>query len=501
MARLAWLICLLWLSFLNNLGYSQITISEATSERSMSLAIPEELSVAISIVGERARFHAADSLRHVELHKPPSEALTSFSQMTPRIIFRGAKSNRFLRSELKEVSEETSPPPTINTQLASNEDTTSDTAVKVETPTEVSDETEVSEASLTEEVDSLPVQEVVQPPAVRIMYPSSETVWTKSTLELTLRITNPSQENLKYFVTLNGKQLVGIKDATIEPSADFVNLNYRLPSDLEPGENLELAVIVETATSQVTSQPTTIRFRYGGSSENKEFNRLAFVLGNANYQQNSQLANPINDATGVAEALRSVGYSVTFHTDLNHDQMIKELNAFAAGVNPNDEVLFYFSGHGLGIDGENYLLPVDTTISPTEVLSDIAYNPNDLLKKLENAKSRVNIIILDACRNNPFQTKRAVSSKGLTEIRVKPTGTYIAFAAAPGSFADDLDPKNPNNSPFSGALIEALKTPNLEIEDVFKQVKRHVQEVTDKQQVPWTSSSLVEDYYFLQENP
>ena len=139
--------------------------------------------------------------------------------------------------------------------------------------------------------------------------------------------------------------------------------------------------------------------------------------------------------------------------------------------------------------------------APFYVFGCLPRNPNDLLKKLEYAKSRVNIIILDACRNNPFQAKRGINNNGLIEIRVKPAGTYIAFAAAPGGYANDFDPTNPNSSPFSGALIKALRTPDLKIEDVFKQVKRHVLEVTNSEQVPWTSSSLINDYYFLQNNP
>ena len=243
--------------------------------------------------------------------------------------------------------------------------------------------------------------------------------------------------------------------------------------------------------------------------------RVALVIGNGKYQDFEPLDNPPNDATGVAAALRSAGFKVVLKLDATHAQMIEALDAFAANIGNVDVALFYFAGHAAQVDWRNYLLPVSAELdvgekSGRDLLSQVAREAVDLaevLKRMEGGKQRLNIVILDACRNNPFTTaareiSRSMSrSTGKTPFSVgvglaqsfAPSGTFLAYSTAPGQVASDGTGRN---SPYSAALIEALAVPGLKLEDVFKRVRNSVAEATAHEQIPWDNSSLFRDFYF-----
>ncbi|MBU2649850.1 MAG: caspase family protein [Bacteroidetes bacterium] len=222
--------------------------------------------------------------------------------------------------------------------------------------------------------------------------------------------------------------------------------------------------------------------------------RKALVIGNSAYAE-VPLNNPGNDATDLASTLRALGFDVSLMKNLDHRSMEDAIRNFGTSVKPGDVALFYFSGHGTQVDGLNYLIPVNEQVR-SEI--DVKYHCVEagfVLDHLEQSRAGVNIIILDACRNNPFQGYRS-GNRGFAYMSA-PTGSIIAYSTAPGSVAQDGSGRN---SPFTKNLIEKIQSPGLKIEEVFKEVRKEVAAETGRQQIPWESSSLMGDFYFNKEN-
>jgi uncharacterized caspase-like protein len=244
-------------------------------------------------------------------------------------------------------------------------------------------------------------------------------------------------------------------------------------------------------------------------------NRVALVIGNGKYENFEPLENPPNDASGVAAALKGAGFKVVLKLDATHAEMLQALDAFAAAISDADVALFYFAGHAAQVDWRNYILPVAAKLdvdqrSAHDLVGRVAQQSVDLqevLMRMEGGKQRLNIVILDSCRNNPFTTaareiSRSMSrSTGKTPFSVgvglaqsfAPSGTFLAYSTAPGQVASDGTGRN---SPYSAALIEALAVPGLKLEDVFKRVRNMVAEATAHEQIPWDNSSVFRDFYF-----
>lgn len=217
----------------------------------------------------------------------------------------------------------------------------------------------------------------------------------------------------------------------------------------------------------------------------------ALVIGNGNYE-GVPLHTPVNDADAMYSVLRSLGFSVVRKTDLNHQQMENEIRAFGARLRGGDTALFYFSGHGAQVKGINYLIPVGASLASADEIKYKAVNAEMVLGKMEQSGSQLNLIILDACRNNPFKGFKS-ADQGLAPM-VAPQGkeTLIAYATAPGSVAGT---GYESQSIYTKYLAAALKTPGLRIEDVFKRVRASVWKETSGEQQPWESTSLMKDYY------
>jgi len=219
--------------------------------------------------------------------------------------------------------------------------------------------------------------------------------------------------------------------------------------------------------------------------------RLALVIGNATYQLRP-LNNPRNDADDVSKALRSTGFEVIDLRDATLAQMRLATRQFGERLISNDVGLVYYSGHGIEVKGKNYFIPVNADIKSSDEVADQALDVSLILAKMDSAKKGVNILIVDACRDDPFGRSYRSNSRGLAAMDA-PQGTIIAYATSPGNVASDGTGRN---SPYTRNLVKAMQTPNLPVELMFKEVRRAVREETRNQQTPWENTSLSGNFYF-----
>lgn len=218
--------------------------------------------------------------------------------------------------------------------------------------------------------------------------------------------------------------------------------------------------------------------------------KLALVVGNGAYPK-WPLRNPANDARAVAQALTSVGFSTTSAIDVTLQNLDRTVSAFVAKIKQGDTVAFYYAGHGIQLEGENYLVPVDFDAKDEADAKYAAYAASRVQERIEKAGARVTLVVLDACRNNPFAATRSTSG-GLAAMGTG-KGTLIAFATAPGKTADDNP--NGNNGLFTTHFITAVQQPGLTIDQVFNRVRERVYNASGGKQVPWTVSSVIGEVY------
>ena len=221
--------------------------------------------------------------------------------------------------------------------------------------------------------------------------------------------------------------------------------------------------------------------------------RIALVIGNAKYLS-SPLRNPINDANDISSALKQSGFEVIDVRDANLQQMRSAVRTFGDRLLNSDVGLVYYSGHGIESKGRNYFIPVNTDIQRVDEIADQALDVSLILDKMTTAGKGVNILIVDACRDDPLTRSFRTTSKGLAAMDA-PKGTIIAYATSPGKLASDGDPKA-RNSPYTKHLLAAMQVPNRPIEMVFKEVRRNVQNDTKNEQTPWENTSLSGEFYF-----
>jgi uncharacterized caspase-like protein len=220
--------------------------------------------------------------------------------------------------------------------------------------------------------------------------------------------------------------------------------------------------------------------------------RVAVVIGNGAYAS-APLANTGNDAKAVAAALRDAGFQVIELRDGTQAQMQDALDRAAAALRGRNGVgLFYFAGHGVQLDWHNYLLPVDARQSTAAELRASALGMQSVVDAFRIAGNRVSVLIVDACRDNPFVD--GAGSRGLAQMDAPP-GTLLAFATAPGRVAEDGNPID-GNGLYTHHLVRELRQPGVKVEDVFKRVRVQVRRHSEGRQVPWESTSLEDDFYF-----
>lgn len=222
--------------------------------------------------------------------------------------------------------------------------------------------------------------------------------------------------------------------------------------------------------------------------------RTALVIGNGAYKT-APLKNPTNDAQDMADALRGMGFDVTLKLNATHREMEEAVRAFGVKLKQGGLGLFYYAGHGVQVAGENFLIPVDTKVDAEADVKFGALNAGMTLARMEDAGNDMNIVILDACRTNPFARSFRTTEQGLARMDA-PKGSLIAYATAPGRVAADSGGTG-RNGVYTGFLLRHMRTPGLKVEEALKRVRADVVLATKDKQVPWESSSLIGDFYFL----
>ena len=240
--------------------------------------------------------------------------------------------------------------------------------------------------------------------------------------------------------------------------------------------------------------------------------RFALVIGNSEYQSVTSLPNPVRDAKAVTDLLRATGFEVTSALNLDQTNLRSVVNDFATKLADKAEdtvALVYFAGHGMQLDGKNYLLPIDAKLTREADVALQAVRLEDVMNVLNTIPSKTRIVILDACRNNPFETASDKSGRGLARVNDRsaeaktarglalvnaPPGTLVAYSTSPGATADD---GTGENSPFTAALIEAAKEPGAAIGTVFQNVRLAVHKKTQGRQTPWEVTAITVPFSFI----
>jgi len=219
--------------------------------------------------------------------------------------------------------------------------------------------------------------------------------------------------------------------------------------------------------------------------------RVALVIGNSAYKD-QPLSNPVNDADDFSRIISTMGFTVKNLRNANIASMRLALREFGDDLKNNDTGLVFFAGHGVEVKGRNYLIPVGHEIKREDEIPDQSLDVGAILEKIETSKKTA-IVILDACRNNPFGSSFRSTGSGLTRMD-SPAGTLIAFSTSPGKIAADGGGRN---SPYTKHLLKAILSPNMPVEQVLKEVRREVSMETKGLQIPWENTSLLSDFVFL----
>lgn len=242
---------------------------------------------------------------------------------------------------------------------------------------------------------------------------------------------------------------------------------------------------------------------------NKGEVRVALVIGNSAYR-NAPLRNPNNDADAVAASLKQLGFKVLVRKNTSRRELTEAMREFTLLAGRSDVRLFFYAGHGMQTKGHNYLIPVDADVQSEDDLPQQAADMTEFLERLGTVKAGLNLVILDACRNNPFGSITAQLADARVGVRTRginppgraaglapieaPRGTLVAFSTAPGTVARDTS--NQENSVYTKHLLQWLNTPGMPVERLFKQVRIGVAQETQLAQVPWETSSLMGDFCF-----
>lgn len=265
---------------------------------------------------------------------------------------------------------------------------------------------------------------------------------------------------------------------------------------LNEGDN-EIKIEAKNAHGITTSESRVINYFVQKIDHTYLEKRLALVIGNADYLNSNALQNPLNDAKAIAEALKDVGFTVLLYLNSDLKSMKKAMDEFGEKLKEYTVGLFYYAGHGMQVKGNNYLIPVDASL---KVEQDVDYDCVDagrLLGKMEAAGTGTNIVILDACRDNPFARSWSGRSSGQETglaFMNAPSGSIVAYATSPGKTASDGTGKN---GLYTEAFLQYIKVPGLSLEDFFKNVRVAVEKKSNRTQTPWESTSLKGHFYFI----
>jgi Caspase domain len=256
-------------------------------------------------------------------------------------------------------------------------------------------------------------------------------------------------------------------------------------------KQLEVIALLLWGLMLMTAPQAAQRNLKASSNAASMHKRVALVIGNAAYQGAPLLLNPVNDAHAMSNALNILGFEVIEVTDASQKEMNRAITAFGEKLNAETAALFFYAGHGLQVKGRNYIVPVDAQIKNEASIASESVSVDTVLEQL--SVSTISIVILDACRNNPFERSfRSMGGGGLAQMDA-PKGSFIAYATAPGKTAADGDGKN---GLFTQELLKQINEPGLPLESVFKRVRSSVSAKSNDAQMPWDSSSMTGDFYF-----
>ena len=282
----------------------------------------------------------------------------------------------------------------------------------------------------------------------------------------------------------------GIQEVTINEQPAWLRSDgsFSLEAPLHVGDN----AFTVTATDRQQQQATTTFSIHREVPATEK--RLALVIGNGAYEQGGELRNPLHDANAMKVTLEQLGFTVLKYENCGQNQIKRAMDEFGQQLKGYDVGLFFYAGHGVQVDGNNYLIPVDARLTSAHDVEFDCVRADRVLAKMEAANSQTNIVVLDACRDNPFERSwsRGTRGNGLAFMNA-PRGSLVAYATAPGQTASD---GGGTHGVYTEALLEHLPTPGITIEQVFKRVRGTVSKKSEGKQVPWESTSLTGDFYF-----
>ena len=254
-----------------------------------------------------------------------------------------------------------------------------------------------------------------------------------------------------------------------------------------------LLLLAPFAGATVATAPAHAQAARGLTVTEVTEERVALVIGNATYRV-TPLDNPVNDAHLIGGLLEKAGFKVARYDNLDRNGMIKALREFGERLNDRTIAVFYYAGHALQLRDRNFMIPIEAEIRNEDEIEVSGVDVGFILSRMSSAKSRINIVILDACRNNPFAGKTR-PARGLAQMDA-PAGTLLAYATSPGKVSED-GPANSQNSLYTSYLAKYLLTPGMPIETLFKRVRVAVVAGTEGRQVPWENSSLLSEFAFV----
>jgi len=342
--------------------------------------------------------------------------------------------------------------------------------------------------SSTSEIKTINVDRIDEKPVISWISPSIlESTQETSNLKIKAIVRSPiALQSVNVFI--NGNLMTGYSEINNSDKGGIATVDKEII--LVEGEN-NINIVASNKKGSVISQTLFVDY----SNKILHQKRVALVIGNSNYKINGRLPNPKNDANDITNALRRLKFDVEQVSDADYSNLGKAIDNFGLKVKYADISFFYYAGHGVQANGTNYLIPVDAEIQDENQVKYRCIDANQVLSYMESGESKVNIIVMDACRDNPFERswKRSVKGNGLASMDA-PIGTLIAYSTQPGNTAADGTGKN---GLYTSSLLEYLENPDLSLLEIFMKVRVKVLKESGKKQQPWESSSLTENVYLL----
>ncbi len=289
-------------------------------------------------------------------------------------------------------------------------------------------------------------------------------------------------------VYINGKLNRGFTLIEKEKDGNDITIKYKMK--LQADSN-SIYILARNSGGTTISETRSIIFK----SKIIDQKRVALIVGNSDYKNGNKLVNPKNDASDIAGALKRLSFEVELLVNADEKPLGLAVERFGEKAKNADIAFFYYAGHGVQVNGNNYLIPVDANIKEENQVKFSCLDANLVLAKLESAESKVNIIVMDACRDNPFERSwtRSTKGRGLATMDA-PVGSLVAYATQPGNTAADGSGKN---GLYTSALLKYIERSDLSLFEIFMNVRIKVLEDSNKQQQPWESSSLTKNVYLL----